>query len=209
MAFCLFPKNIRFFELLTRQNDILQEAANLLDQILDDFGNVTDACKRVNLIEEEGDKLCREITHQLSQTFITPIDREDIHRINLAQEDSINYIKGISTRARLYGFGQIRFPARKMAKNLKAMAVETGKMLACLRAKEGVEGHVKQIKSLKGECEMLLGTGLAELLDAEIVDFKGITDIIKWTQVYDRVELAVERVEDLADVLEEVVLKNA
>lgn len=209
MAFSLFPKTVQFFDLLSRQNDVLQEAVVLLNQILDDFGNVKDACKRVNIIEAEADILIREITHELSQTFITPIDREDIHRISLAQEESINHIKGIATRARLYGFTKIRFPARKIAQNMLGMVEEATKMLACLHARQGVEGHVKQVKSLKAECEMLLGTGLAELQDQDITDFNGIIDIIKWTQVYDRIELAVERVEDLADILEEVVLKNA
>lgn len=209
MAFTLFPKTVRFFELLIRQNGMLIEAADLLTRILDDFGHVNDACKRVNLIEAEADELCREISRQLSLTFITPIDREDIYRLNLAQEESINFIKGITTRARLFGFTYIRFPARKMARNLREMAGITKDMLVLLRAKEDVAAHVKQLKAIKAECEMLLGTGLAELHDAEAGDMPAVLEIMQWTQVYDRIELAVERVEDLADAIEEVVLKNA
>lgn len=209
MAFSLFPKTVHFFDLLNRQNEILQEAVGLLNQILEDFANVDAACKQVNIIEEEADKLCRVITKELSLTFITPIDREDIHKLNLAQEDSINFIKGISTRIRLYGFTYIRFPARKMAGNLLKMAAETQVMLTSLRDKKEVVTNIKTVKSLKSECEMLLGTGLAELHDAEVTDFRQIADIMKWTQIYDRIELAIERVEDLADAIEEVVLKNA
>ncbi len=162
MALNLFPKTVRFFELLGRQNAMLVEAADLLSRILEEFGKVDDACKRVNLIEVEADELCREISRQLSLTFITPIDREDIYRLNLSQEDSINLIKGIATRARLYGFTYIRFPARKMARNMREMAGITGEMICCLKDKTDVAAQVKQLKAIKGECEMLLGTGLAE-----------------------------------------------
>ncbi|WP_035069186.1 DUF47 domain-containing protein [Nitratidesulfovibrio termitidis] len=209
MALNLFPKTVRFFELLSRQNAMLVEAADLLTRILEDFGKVDDACKRVNLVEVEADDLCREISRQLSLTFITPIDREDIYRLNLAQEDSINLIKGIATRARLYGFTYIRFPARKMVRNLREMAAVTGEMICCLKDKTDVVAQVKQLKAIKGECEMLLGTGLAELHDTENLDMRAVVDIMKWTQVYDRIELAVERLDDLADAIEEVVLKNA
>ena len=188
MAFTLFPKTVRFFELLNRQNAMLVEAADLLTRILEDFGKVDDACKRVNLVEVEADELCREISRQLSLTFITPIDREDIYRLNLAQEDSINLIKGIATRE---------------------MCAVTGEMICCLKDKTDVAAQVKQLKAIKGECEMLLGTGLAELHDTENLDMRAVVDIMKWTQVYDRIELAVERLDDLADAIEEVVLKNA
>lgn len=209
MALNLFPKTVRFFDLLGRQNAMLVEAADLLTGVLEEFGHVDDNCKRVNLIEADADDLRHEISRQLSLTFITPIDREDIYRLNLAQEDSINLIKGIATRVRLYGFTYIRFPARKMARNMRAMAAITGEMIGCLANRADVAAQVRQLKTIKGECEMLLGTGLAELHDTENIDMHAVVDIMKWTQVYDRIELAVERLDDLSDAIEEVVLKNA
>ncbi len=210
MAFSLFPKSIQFFTMLNRQNKLLVESARMLAAILENTGDVEEAFKKVNMLEAEADLLCREISHQLSQTFITPIDREDIYGLNLAQEDCINLIKALSTRFRLYGFSYIRFPARKMAQNLTAMAEISGKMLEYMSEKMEVSSQVRLLKGLKNECEMLLGTGLAELLhDTQIEDFQAVIDIMKWTQVYDRIEMAFERVDDLSDTIEEVVLKNA
>jgi hypothetical protein len=209
MAFSLFPKNIHFFELLTKQNDILQEAARQLTNILNDFSCVDAACKTVTLIEADADELCREIARLLSQTFITPIDREDIYRLNLTQEDSINLIKAIASRMRLYGFDYIRFPARKMAHNIEAMTKLTGEMVGCLECKQDVTSQIRKIKELKNECEMLFSTGLAELHDLDAGDTKDVINIMRWTQVYDRFEMAIERIDDLADAIEEVVLKNA
>ena len=209
MAFSIFPKNIHFFELLNRQNAILNESALQLTRIMDDCTCVDAACKTVTLIEADGDTLCREIAHLLSQTFITPIDREDIYRLNLTQEDAINLIKSIASRMRLFGFDYVRFPARKMAHKILAMAALTGDMISCLEGKRDVTTPMHKIKGLKIECEMLFSTGLAELHDVALEDTVAVIDIMRWTQVYDRFEMAFERVDDLADVIEEVVLKNA
>ncbi|MDP3480622.1 MAG: DUF47 family protein [Desulfoprunum sp.] len=209
MAFTLFPKSIRFFEMLIQQNQILKEVAADLERIFEDFTTVDQAFKRINVKEVEGDELCREIARQLSQTFITPIDREDIYRLNLAQEDSINFFKNIAARTRVSGISYIRFPAKKMISNVNRMVAYTGEMIKALRANQEVGTFVREIKNLKGECDMLLSTGLSELQDVEVTEFKGVVDIIKWIQVYDRIEQVVERVDDLSDAIEEVVLKNA
>ena len=209
MAFTLFPKSIRFFDLLISQNQILKDVAADLELIFADFTTVDEACKRINVKEVEADELCREIARQLSVSFITPIDREDIYRLNLAQEDSINFITSIAAQTRVSGISYIRFPAKKMIANVNRMVGHTGEMINTLRAKQEVGLIVREIKNLKGECEMLLSTGLSELQDVEVTEFKGVVDIIKWIQVYDRIEQVIERVDDLSDAIEEVVLKNA
>lgn len=209
MAFTLFPKSIRFFDMLIKQNQILKEIAADLNLIFDDLTLVDEVFKRINVKEVEGDELCREIARQLSQTFITPIDREDIYRINLAQEDSINFLKSIAARTRVSGLSRILFPAKKMVGNIQLMANHTGEMIEALKAQQEVSQIVRKIKNLKGECEMLLSTGLSELQDAEITEFKAVVHIIKFVQVYDRIEQVIERIDDLSDAIEEVVLKNA
>ena len=209
MAFTLFPKSIRFFDMLIRQNKILQEVAGDLNLIFEDFTKVDEAFKRVSVKEEEGDELCREIARQLSQTFITPIDREDIYRINLTQEDCINILKNIAARAQVSGISRILFPAKKMLADVNLMITHTGEMIEALKAQREVGPIVRRIKNLKNECHMLLGTGLSEIQDGEVKEFKAVVDIIKWVQVYDRIEQVIERVDDLSDAIEEVVLKNA
>jgi uncharacterized protein Yka (UPF0111/DUF47 family) len=209
MAFTLFPKSIRFFDLLIQQNEILKDVATELSSLFNDYNSVDEVFKRISLKEEQGDELCREIARQLSGSFITPIDREDIYRINLAQEDSINFLKSIATRTHAYGFSRIRFPAMKMMQNISLMAASTGKLIYALQGKEEVDVLVRESKDLKLDCEMLLSTGLSELQDGPISEISGVVDIIKWIQVYDRIEQVVERIDDLVDAIEEVVLKNA
>lgn len=209
MVFTLFPKSIRFFDLLIQQNEILKDVASELSKLFSDFATIDENYKRITINEEKGDELCREIARQLSGSFITPIDREDIYRINLAQEDSINFLKSIATRTHVSGFSRIRFPAMKMTENISLMAATTGRLISALQGKEDVGTLVRESKDLKLECEMLLSTGLSELQDGAITEISGVVDIIKWIQIYDRIEQVIERIDDLVDAIEEVVLKNA
>ena len=157
--------------------------------------------------EEEADKLNRKITWHLSQTFITPIDREDIHAINLAQERVADGIQNLASRFFMCGFMYQRFPAHMMTRNIKGMIEETELMLGQLEKKKDVSGHLHSLKSRKSDCEMLQAAGISEMMDSEIPNFEKVRELILWSQVYERIERAVDMVSDLGDTLEEVVLK--
>jgi len=209
MAFSFFPKEIQFFELLVEQNGKLRDAVAALNGIFQDFVDVENKCKSINIVEEAGNGVSRRISQQLSLTFITPIDREDIHNINISQEDLLNLIKAISTRIGLYDFQLMKFPAKKLVKNLSIMVEEVGRMLERLRERKPVEESAQKVKALKYECEMLLLVALGEVYDIKLTDFVSVMEIVKWTHIYDRIEQAVNQAEALADTIEGVVLKNA
>lgn len=209
MSFSLFPKSPKFFELFREQNRAIVHAATVLEKIVQDTEGCEERCQTVNIIEAEGDVLTRTIAHQLSSTFITPIDREDIHEINVSQEAILNHIQAVSSRFGVYGFQRVRFPAKRMVYNLKSMVTELGVMLGTLGGKDGVEHNVKRVKELKVECEMLLLSALAELYEVQNADNSGLLEIMKWTQVYDRIDKAVNRSWSLAKTIEGIVLKNA
>jgi uncharacterized protein len=209
MGFSFFPKEVQFFDLFQEQFEKLNEAVIALSSIFQEFEDVENKCKAINLVEETGNGVARRISQQLSTTFITPIDREDIHNINVAQEDLLNLIKAISTRIGLYDFHIIKFPAKKLVKNLAIMVEEVGRMMDRLRQRKVVEENAKKIKSLKYECEMLLLVALGEVYDIKLTGFDAVMDIVKWTHIYDRIEQAVNQADRLADIIEGVVLKNA
>jgi len=209
MGFSFFPKEIQFFDLFTEQYAKLFEAVTVLNSIFQEFVDVEDKCKSINLIEETGNAVARSIAKQLSMTFITPIDREDIHDINIAQEDLLNLIKAISTRIGLYDFTVVKFPSKRLVKNLSLMVEEVGRMQVRLRERKNVEENAKKIKALKYECEMVLLVALGEVYDLKLEGFGTVMEIVKWTHIYDRIEQAVNQAERLADIIEGVVLKNA
>ena len=209
MGFSFFPKEVQFFELFQEQFDKLNNAVIALNSIFQEFEDVENKCRNINIIEESGNEVARRISKQLSLTFITPIDREDIHDINIAQEDLINLTKAISTRIGLYDFHVIKFPAKKLVKNLSVMVAEVGRMLERLGEHKTVDENAKKVKSLKYECEMLLLVALGEVYDIELTGFDSVMQIVKWTHIYDRIEQAVNQADRLADIIEGVVLKNA
>ena len=142
-------------------------------------------------------------------TFITPIDREDIHLINSSQETILNHIQAISNRIGVYEFTRMRFPAQRMVSNVKDMVTAIGVLLGMLENKGEVADYVGQVKHQKKECEMLLLSGLGELYDSPNTSPAELMEIIKWTHVYDRIDKAFNRAWQLAKAIEGVVLKNA
>jgi uncharacterized protein len=209
MSFSLFPKSPKFFELFREQNLIIVNAATVLHQIAEDFTNCEVQCQVINRFEAEGDIINRTIARELSTTFITPIDREDIHEINSSQEAILNHIQAVSNRIGVYGLSRMRFPAQRMISNIKQMVTAIGVMLTMLDNGEEVSKNIAQVKQLKKECEMLLLSGLGELYDDPSPVPEDVLDIIKWTHVYDRIDKAYNRTWLLAKAIEGIVLKNA
>ena len=209
MSFRLFPKAPKFFGFFREQNRIIVEAATVLNTIVHDFGDCDVRCQMINRLEADGDALNRTISQLLSTTFITPIDREDIHLINSSQETILNHIQAISNRIGVYEFTRMRFPAQRMVSNLKDMVTAIGVLLGMLENKGEVADYVGQVKHQKKECEMLLLSGLGELYDSPNTSSAELMEIIKWTHVYDRIDKAFNRAWQLAKAIEGVVLKNA
>ncbi len=209
MSFRLFPKAPKFFEFFREQNRIIVEASTVLNTIVLDYGDCDVRCQMINRLEADGDALNRTISQLLSTTFITPIDREDIHLINSSQETILNHIQAISNRIGVYEFTRMRFPAQRLVSNVKDMVTAIGVLLGMLENKGEVADYVGQVKHQKKECEMLLLSGLGELYDHPNLSPAETMEIIKWTHVYDRIDKAFNRAWQLAKAIEGIVLKNA
>jgi len=166
-------------------------------------------CQMINRLEAEGDALNRTISQLLSTTFITPLDREDIHLINSSQETILNHIQAISNRIGVYGFTRMRFPAQRMVANLKDMVAADGVLLEALENKGETADTIARVKHWKKECEMLLLSGLGELYDDPDPSPAEMMETIKWTHVYDRIDKAFNRTWQLAKAIEGISLKNA
>lgn len=204
----LLPKTAPFFELLLQQNALLCRVSEQLTQVVERPQEMDDPHKQVALLEEEADLVCVRITRELSQTFITPIDREDILRINQGQEEAIDNIHNLATRIHIFEFQRMRFPAVQLVRTLDAMVKLTGLMLEGLSHRQDCH-KTRAFRNLRGECEMLLSVGVAELYDTQELTPAKLMEIIKWAQTYDRMEQTVNQVVSLAETIEEAVLKNA
>ena len=165
--------------------------------------------RELTRLEAEADELQHTIIHELSQTFITPIDREDIYAISTAQERAIDSLNSLGTRFYLFSFVHVRFPAKKCVEDMYQIARAVGEMLDCLKEKRPPSEPVARVHSLKENCEMLLGVGLGELQDTEVTSFEQVKQLMVWTQLYERIEQTLLLFSELTDTLEQAVLKYA
>lgn len=209
MSISFFPKIVKFFDLFEKQSGMVEDAAVVLNSIFQDFTDVPAKCERINQLESEGDGISREISTQLALTFITPLDREDIHAINMAQEDVINMIKAVSSRIGLYRFKTLERAAVDLVENLRLITAETKNMITKLGSKKEVEEHSRTVNKIKSESELHLLVALGELYEADELSSERLLYIMMWTQIYDRIEQALDKAEVLSNIIEGVSIKNA
>lgn len=209
MSFSLFPKEVKFFDLFKDQHRKLQKAVHILDDIFQRCQDVEDCCTRINILENEANAISRRISTELAATFITPLDREDIHHINVTQEALLNIVKAAANRMSLFEFTESTFPAKRLVGVLRTMVDELGGVLDKLSKGKDAVRDIDRLKTLKYECEMLVMMGVGEIFDQPGDDAAKIMQTVKWNHVFGRLELAVDRTEHLIDVLEGVMLKHA
>ena len=203
----LLPKSAPFFEMLQEQNRILCDMGALLGRMFEAGADKDAIHKEISLLEEEADKLHVRIVRALSQTFITPIDREDILRINQAQEDVMDCVQSLSTRLHIFEFSRARFPAVKLVQTMGGLLELSRLMLDGLTRREDCH-KTRAFHELRGDCDMMLAVGVAELMDEDISSPQALMVLFKWSQIYDRIEIMLGAVNNLAETLEEAVLKN-
>jgi uncharacterized protein Yka (UPF0111/DUF47 family) len=209
MALNFFPKVVLFFKLFRQQNDTVMDTVQVLFELFDDYTHIADKCSRIIKNEYAGNDISKEIAKQLSLTFITPIDREDIHAINMAQENVLNSMRAISTRIGLYHFDQIPPGTKDLVLKLKLMIESISLMLEQLSKRKEVEEHAEKVRELKKEADMLLLLLLGENYERRAENASDLLEIIKWSHIYDRIEETFANAEVLANVIEGITLKNA
>ncbi len=204
-----FPKVSKFFDLFERQSNIVKDAAIVLDSIFKDFTDVPHKCEKINSLEMEGDELSREISSQLSLSFITPLDREDIHSINMGQEAVLNAIRSVASRIGLYRFGEIKPSSVELVENLRGIVEETQVMLHKLGSKKQTEEHSKNIIAIANQSEMQLLLALAEIYESNPLDSEQVLKVLMWNQIYNRIERSLNKAGTLANIIEGISIKNA
>ena len=209
MFSAFLPKSAPFFKLMKEQNLIARKMSKCLVNAMEDMQKVVDCAKEIALLEDEGDSIHSKIIWELSKSFITPIDREDILRINQYHELIMDCFQSISARLGIFEFSSTRFPASKISHLILEMLNLTELMLDGLEKRYDCH-KTKEFHALNEECDSVLTAGLAELMaPSEFGQPTDILLILKWSQVYDRFDMLVEQVNTLAEIIEEAVLKNA
>ncbi len=203
----LFPRKIDFFEQFDRALENLSRAANLLVDTFNNFENFEKKAKAIYEFEQEGDMLTHDIMKDLNKTFLTPIDREDIHALASRIDDVLDLIWAAVDRMVVYKIEKPTTEVISIAEDLQMTADVLKKAIKELRAKEysHVQEHCIEVNRLENRIDRKYRDALGKLLN-------GNNDplyIIKWKDIYQLFEDAADSAEDIANTLEGIVLKNA
>ncbi len=208
MGFSLFPRNQKFFNLFQKQHGLLKDATEALNKAFTDFPDLAPPCRRIHELEQQGDEVFHEIIRELSRTFITPLDREDIHEINVTEEALMKEVSSVANRLGLYKPAEMRKSAIEVADNFDRIVRETAQMLVHMNENSAVDAEIRKIRELKQECDLFILVDLGEIYERADPDSAAAFETMKWDQIYTRMENGIEKAAYLAHVIEGVCIKN-
>lgn len=195
----------RFYVLLGQAADNVVAAADLLVETMDDFEHLELRAERMRELEHQGDFVTHQVMNQLQQSFVTPLDREDIALLIQRMDDVVDHIDAAVTALHDYEIKQPTASAREMAKVIREAGDELQQAMVHIRRAE-----LKEVLPITVEINRLENHGdqlFRGAMRALFGDDHDVRDIIKWREVYDELEAACDSAEDVANVMEGVVLK--
>ncbi len=203
----LFPKKIDFFVQFDRALENLSRAANVLVDMLNNFDTFEKKAKVIYEFEQEGDMITHDIMKDLNKTFLTPIDREDIHALASRIDDVLDLIWAAVDRMVVYKIERPTPAVISIAEDLQMTADVLIKALRELRAKQysRVLEHCIEVNRLENRIDRKYRDALGKLVNSD----NDPVYIIKWKDIYQILEDASDRAEDIANILESIVLKYA
>ena len=208
MVFSLIPKELKFFEMFSRAAKNAVETARTYQDLVKNFRNDHPFIQKIRDLEHEGDVITHELMDSLNRTFITPFDREDIHGLTTDIDNIVDAIQAVSDRMQMYHINTQDPPLGKLADILERAVVEVEKAVresADFKNARRVLDFCIEINRLENEGDSALSEAIQNL-------FRGAKDpleVIKWKEVYEITEAAIDRCEDVANTIEGIVVKNA
>lgn len=203
MPFQIIPREQDFFDLLERSAANVADAAAELAVVAGDFDDAEDHGQRVRAFEHEGDELTREVIQLLDVTFVTPYDREDIYALATGLDDILDAVWAVADLIVLHHIEQPLPELAQLGDVLRKAGAAIRVAVGGLRDDEDVMPQVIEINRLENEGDRIYRRVIARLYSGE---FKAM-DVLKWKDVLGQLEEAVDRCEDIANVIEAIVVK--
>ncbi len=204
MAFRLIPREERFYTDFQALADELKRGAKLLEDMLAPDQPDWDKADSIKEVEHKCDFLTHEVIQRLNRTFVTPLDREDIHALARSLDDVMDAIDASATLVRLYRLTSVRFGARELAGIISESAHQVRLALEALEQNKGLITHAVEINRLENEADRVHQQAVSRLFDDE----RDPLVVMKWKETLDFLEDATDRCEDVANVLEGVMVKH-
>lgn len=203
--FNLIPREVAFFELFRKAAHNMIEGSRLLKDMMEDFRNPVEQARRIKDFEHIGDSITHDIALKLNQTFITPLDREDIHGLASALDDILDLVEAVADRFVVFKVAEPTETAIKLADILYQSAVAVGAGIDLLgKPHADVNTYCVRVNSLENEADRITRDAISKLFEEE----KDPIAVIKWKEIYENFEEGTDRCEDVANILERIALKH-
>ena len=194
-----------YFELFEEAGQNILAAADLLDQMLSNFPDSKELAREILDCEHEGDRIIHDIIDRLNHTFVTPIDRQDILALASALDDIVDYTEEVADYLGLYKIEAPMDQSITLARVLRSAAKQIAEAIPRLRGFRDISGHTVEINRLENEGDRITRESIAGLFDAGIDPMV----VIRWKDLFERLEAAIDAAERVANILEGIVIKNA
>jgi len=204
-ALSLVPREKRFYDLFEQQASILVSAGALLKETLDEAGDLSDRRREVKDLERLGDGITYEIMRSLNETFVTPFDHEDISALAAGLDDILDYIEEIADTVNLYRITTVPRPASELADLLAQAVVQLERAVGKLRSGKKDGEYAIEVHRLEDLGDSTSRHAIAELFQGQ----RDPLEVIKLKDLYGLLEDALDRCEDVANVIENIASKNA
>ncbi len=203
----LFPKDQKFFELFREDAANLREGARALQDLVDHYEDVEGKYQRLKAIEHQGDNITHELFTRLRDTFITPLEREDIHGLSSGLDDVLDCIEGVASRMWTYKLGKPTPEIKRMVDIIVQAVDQIFEAVDNLESLGHVHAFCKQINILEYQADVICREAIADLF-AKAETPAELKNLIMLKEIYTRLEVAADRCEDVANVIEEIIVKS-
>ena len=201
----LIPRDEHFFDLFNQLAEHLKTAAGLLNRLFAEPHNTSDLVRQIKDVEHQADVLTLSINQRIDKSFITPIDREDIHLLASRLDDVIDRLDGTARRVVMLHINEVREPAKRMAHVICEAADHIGTGFMAVKKPALVTAQASEIKRLEEEGDAIYHEAVGAL-------FAGTPDpieVIRWKEVYETLEIAIDQCMGVANALQSISIKNA
>lgn len=204
----LIPRDEHFFELFAELARRITTSGRLLHQLFSEPARVRELEGQMKAVEHEADAIVLQVNKRIDASFVTPIDREDIHLLANRLDNVVDLMDGTARRAVMFRITEARPPALALAEVLVRAGEVIEQQVANIRRPSVVTAHGQEIKKLEEEGDAIYQRAVGDLFDAEAGHPDPI-EVIKWKELYDKLEDAIDECEDVSNVLESIALKNS
>lgn len=205
VRFRFFSRSKKFFEMFGEAARNVHQGAKALEQMLREFQGNADQWRAVEEYEHEGDKITHRIFQTLHQSSVTPTDREDIHKLAATLDDVLDFIEGAAFRMAMYRVNKPTPEAIRLAGIIVRCTEQIVLGVSALPEVDRIQAPCIEINRLENEADEVSRAAIAALFTGDAAPL----DVIKWKEIYETMETATDKGEDVANLLEEIVLKRS